>query len=102
MIQRSDIKTASFDVRQRARATHAYERGDHVLIAPFDESKALRTVVFFQDGRVLCVNATTGEQCEANSFGNVCYHSFSAGRRKDINAKRRATLRAKKQGVRAA
>lgn len=97
MILASDIKGASFDVRRKAKATRAFERGDHVLVAPHDAEKALRVVSFLPTGYVLCCNATTGEQCEANSFRVVCYHAVAADRRREINAKRRATINGRRR-----
>lgn len=103
MIHESDIPSASFDVRRKAKATRAFERGNVVLVVPNDESKVFREVHFLQGGWILCVDAGTGEPCEANSKGKrVCYHAFSAHRRREINAKRRATLARKRQEKRAA
>jgi hypothetical protein len=101
MIRRGDIINASFDVRRRAKQARAFERGDHVLVVPFDKSKVMRCVSFMPNGQVLCQAYETGEICEANSYQNICYHAFSANRRREINKKRRQTL-AKKQGSKAA
>ena len=98
MIQRADIKTASFDVRRKAKRYHAYERGDHVLTMPYGEDDgSIRAVVFLVGGGVICVHATTGESCPANEFGMVCKHVVAAQRRVEINAKRRQTLRFKRR-----
>src|SRR5688572_4497400 len=97
MIHESDIPSASFKVRLHARATRAFERGSVVLVVPHDESKVFREVHFLSGGWILCLDAGTREPCEANSKGKrVCYHVVSAARRRDINAKRRRTIAAKK------
>lgn len=100
MIQVSDINSASFDVRRRAKQCHAHGCGNAVYILPFDESKERRAVVFLNEG-ILCV-ATDGVACPANDHALVCYHVFAANRRKQINAKRRRTLAMKKQEAKAA
>jgi hypothetical protein len=90
MIQISDIQTASFPVRLKAKATRTRELDNCVYVMPLDESKDRRAVIFLAEG-ILCVS-TDGEQCKANEFSNVCYHCVAAHRRKQINAKRRATI----------
>ena len=100
MIHVSQISSASFDVRRKAKQCHAHEVENAVYVIPFDTTKEKRAVIFLPDG-ILCV-AVTGEQCEANSFHAVCYHSVAAFRRKQINAKRRRTIAMKKQGSKAA
>ena len=95
MIRKSEINSASFDVRRRAKATRAFERGDHVLVAPHDEKKVLRVVTFMPNGQVMCQAYESGIECEANSHQRVCYHVFSAARRREINRKRRATIKRK-------
>jgi hypothetical protein len=103
MIHESDISSASFKVRLHARATRAFERGSVVLVVPHDESKVFREVHFLSGGWVLCIDAGTREPCEANSKGKrVCYHVIAAANRRRINAKRRATLKRKKEQLRAA
>jgi hypothetical protein len=103
MIHESKIPEASFDVRLKAKDTRAFERGNVVFVVPDDESKVFREVHFLSGGWVLCVDAWTKEPCKANEVGKrCCYHIFSAKHRKDINAKRRATLVRKKSGGMAA
>src|SRR5690349_15858820 len=97
MIHESKIPEASFDVRLKAKDTRAFERGNVVLVVPNDETKVFREVHFLSGGWVLCVDAWTRKPCKANEVGHhCCYHIYSAKRRKDINAKRRETLRRKK------
>jgi len=95
VIYESQISEASFDVRLKAKATRAFERGNCVLVAPHDESKVLRLVEFIGN-RVLCVAFETGEACGANDHGKCCYHAVAAKRRREINAKRRRTIAARK------
>lgn len=102
MVHASDIDAASFEVRRKAKQTRAFERGPCVLVVPKDENKAMRYVTFLPHGGVTCVDAVLGDPCEANSRQLICYHSFSAKRRREINKKLRATIRAKKQGFKAA
>lgn len=94
VIARSQISRASDEVRARAKRFHCYERG-HVVYVRTEPKKDDRGV-FFEGQRVSCFSAETGEQCPANTFGTVCCHTFAASRRKDINAKRRATLALKR------
>ena len=101
MIYIDQISDASFEVRQRAKKTRAFERGNCVLVAPHDETKVLRLVEFIGN-RVLCVAFETGEACGANDHGRYCYHAVAAKRRREINAKRRRTLQRKKSQLRAA
>ena len=91
MIQPSQIKQANFDVRRKAKFCHAYERGIRVYVIPFDDSKESRIVMFLTEG-IMCFS-TDGVSCEANWHGkHCCYHVSAANRRREINAKRRATL----------
>jgi hypothetical protein len=95
MIQYSQIATASFDVRRKAKTCRASERGNKVYVAPLDESKDRRIVLFLTEG-VLCFS-TDGVACEANWHGRYCcYHVFAANRRREINAKLRRTLASKR------
>lgn len=101
MIQPSQIKQASFEVRQKAKFCHAYERGNKVYVVPFDATKDRRIVLFLSEG-ILCFS-TDGVFCEANFRGKqCCYHILAASRRRDINAKRRATIARKQQERKAA
>jgi len=94
MIQASALNSASFEIRRKAKACHAHERGNKVYVLPFDESKDRRIVLFLEVG-ILCFS-TDGTACEANSFRSVCYHVLSAVRRREINRKRRATIQRKR------
>lgn len=100
MIARSQIASASEEVRARAKHFHCYERGVVVYVRtePYKHDRG----VFFEGQRVSCYSAETGEECPANTFGNVCCHTFAADRRKRINSKRRATIARKKFRVIAA
>lgn len=101
MIQQSQIKQASFDVRRKSKFCHSYERGDQVFVVPFDETKDRRIVLFLTEG-ILCFS-TDGVFCEANFRGKrCCYHVLAAHKRREINKKRRATLARKRQERRAA
>lgn len=94
MISTNDIKTASFEVRSKAKQTHAYERGNRVLVVPKDEQKQIR-LVEFNGTTVTCVAFETGEECPANGqFHHVCYHVFAAYKRRQRNKKWRKTYRA--------
>ena len=94
MITINQLKEASFDVRQRAKRTKTFQRFSYVLVAPHDESKALRLVTFNGE-TIICAEFGTGKPCEANDHGRPCYHALAANRRREINEKRRATLRRK-------
>ena len=95
MIRYSQIDEASLEVRRKAKQCHAHERGNKVFVLPFDETKDRRIVLFLTEG-ILCFS-TDGVSCEANWHGrHCCYHVLAANRRREINAKRRATLRRKK------
>ena len=85
MILRFQIKTASDDVRARAKTFITRERGDWVGVGtePDKEDRA----VHFQGSEVECFSIETGEQCPGNQFGVVCAHVFAANRRKIINQK---------------
>lgn len=101
MIQPSQIKEASFDVRRKAKFCRTHEHGNQVDVMPFDESKDRRIVLFLTEG-ILCFS-TDGVACEANWHGRYCcYHVFAANRRREINAKRRATIARKRSEKRAA
>ena len=97
MIHASQIDEASAPVKERAKHTRAFERGNCVLVAPHDEEKDLRLVEFLPRQMVLCVAFETGEPCGANDHGRYCYHTVAAKRRREINRKRRATLAMKKR-----
>lgn len=91
MITYPQVEQASFEVRLKARRCHAFERGDKVVVIPFDQTKESRIVMFLTEG-ILCFSSD-GVSCEANWHGkHCCYHVFSADRRRRINAKRRATI----------
>jgi len=90
--------TASFEVRRRAKATRAFQRGQNVLVVPKDTSKVMRIVSFLPTG-ILCANATTGEICPANDFKALCYHCLAAWKRIQANEKRRRTLKAKRMAA---
>lgn len=90
MISTNDIKTASFEVRSKAKQTHAYERGNRVLVVPKDEQKQIR-LVEFNGTTVTCVAFETGELCPANECHAICYHVFSAYKRRQRNKKWRRT-----------
>jgi hypothetical protein len=95
MITYSQIPQASFEVRRKAKQCHAFERGNRVYVIPFDETKEARIVMFLAEG-IMCFTSD-GVSCEANWHGrHCCYHVFSASRRREINAKRRATIAMKK------
>lgn len=98
MIQQSQIKTASFDVRRKAKACEVHEVNQTtVYVLPHDETKNRRAVIWLPNG-ILCVSVD-GVECEANGFKNVCYHAFAANRRREINAKRRRTLAMKREAA---
>ena len=95
MIKHSQVSEASFEVRLKAKKCHAFERGNEVYVIPFDQTKDARIVMFLTEG-IMCVSAD-GVMCPANWQGKrVCYHVIAAKRRRDINAKRRATLALRK------
>ena len=94
MIRLNQITNASFDIRRKAKQVSAREVENAVYIIPHDEKKDRRAVIFLPDG-IICVS-TDGVACPANDFGNVCYHVLAAARRREINRKRRETLRRKK------
>ena len=96
MILLSDIADASFNVRRRAKQTRAFERGEHVLVVPLDDKKQFRLVSFLPNEFVICTAYETGEACEANAFGRVCYHAVAGHKRREINRKRRETLKARR------
>lgn len=96
MIQESQIREASFDVRRKAKFCRAHERGNKVYVEPFDQTKERRIVLFLTEG-ILCFT-TDGVSCEANWHGRYCcYHVMAAHRRREINAKRRRTLALKRR-----
>ena len=97
MFRPSQIDEASFEVRLKAKACECHEVDPKtVYVIPRDDSKDRRAVIWLLEG-ILCVSTDTGEICKANEIGNhCCYHVFAANRRREINAKRRATIRRKK------
>lgn len=60
MIHESQLSEASFEVRQRAKQTRAFERGDRVLVVPHDPVKVFRLVTFIGE-LIICVAYETGE-----------------------------------------
>lgn len=95
MIQKSQIAQASFEVRQKSKQCHAFERGNEVYVIPFDQTKEARIVMFLTEG-IMCVSVD-GVMCEANWKGKrCCYHVCAANRRREINAKRRQTIALKR------
>ena len=95
MIKHSQVSEASFEVRLKAKKCHAFERGNEVYVIPFDQTKDARIVIFLTEG-IICVSVD-GVMCDANWKGHrCCYHVYAAKRRKDINAKRRATIALRK------
>lgn len=94
MIARSQIKSASDEVRARAKTFRCFERG--VVVYVRTEPYKVDRGVFFEGQRVACYSVETGAMCEANTFGTVCSHAYAADRRKQINKKSRATRARKK------
>ena len=102
MIRSAQIDEASFGVRLKAKACECHEVDERtVYVIPHDRTKDRRAVIWLLEG-ILCVSATTGEPCEANDHRKYCYHAVAANRRREINAKRRATLNRKKLRAQAA
>lgn len=79
MIKIADIQHASANVRARARQTWIKKiTPTQFRVVPKSASKSKRIVVFLPTNQVLCVDATTGEECPANQFETVCYHALKA------------------------
>jgi len=95
MISRFQIKTASDEVKARAKNFRCHELGNWVAVAtePDKDDRG----VHFEGLKIECFSLDTGEQCPSNVFGQTCSHAWAAQRRRTINAKRRRTLAAKRE-----
>jgi hypothetical protein len=94
MIQHSQVRQASFEVRRKAKLCRVHEdRFGRLWVETPEWFKDNRVVLFFDHG-ILCVSVETGELCKANEFGHhCCRHIYAADRRREINKKFRASLR---------
>lgn len=75
MIEARDIQKVSDNVQSRAVGGRVYPiSASEYRYVPADKSKAQRLINFLSNGRVLCCDAKTGEQCPANEHHRPCYH----------------------------
>lgn len=75
MIEACQISRVSTRIQEKAVGGRVYRLSSNEFrYAPADKSKAQRIVNFLSNGRILCLDAKTGNQCPANDHGRPCYH----------------------------